>query len=257
MKNFKRILDKSGIYRYYVNGKQITAKKGASEYVKRNFAELKPDQLSRQEQVNYRNKIAAKKGAEKARQRLKDSYRFKGKLLDSGVAQFFKKLKKEERNIEKLYPGIKDYGQLLKELQKDLKENMELFELNDVSQYGLPNEKRNRTNIENTADIIDTLKNDYPGYDLIVFTERGRKITNYKDAIKYITQWELKLANKNLNKSYLKITYFPIIDIVNKLLIIDLTKKKKEEPPEKGKKKKKKKKETENRYTIQLFEDTP
>lgn len=257
MKNFKRILDKSGVYRYYVDGKQITSKKGASEYVKRNFAELKPEELSRQEQINYRNKIAARKGAEKASQRLKESYRFKGKLLDSGVAQFLKNLKKQELNVEKIYPGIKDYGELLKELQSDLQKNMNLFSLQDASQYGLPNEKRNRTNIENTADIIDVLKNDYPGYQLIVFTERGRRISNYREAIKYITQWELKMANKNLNKSYMKITYFPIIDFVEKLLIIDLTKKKKEEPPEKGKKKKKKKKEEENRYTVMLLDQTP
>ena len=229
MKNFKRILDKSGQYRYYVNGKRITAKKGASQFVKQNFSKLKPEQLSRQEQSSYRAKFAAEKGAAKAKERAQNAFRFKGKYLDKAVSQYLNLLQRKDKNIEKLYPGVKDYGQLLKELQKDLKANMDLLKLSDVSQYGLPNEKRNRLTLENTADVIETLKNDFPGYKLRVITESGEQINDYKQAIKYIAQWEGRIISENEDSAYIKISYFPILDIVNKLLIIDLQKQDKEE----------------------------
>lgn len=232
MKNFKRILDKSGQYRYYVNGKRITAKKGASQFVKQNFSQLKPEQLSRQEQSSYRAKFAAEKGAAKAKERAQKAFRFKGKYLDKAVSQYLNLLQRKDRNIEKLYPGVKDYGQLLKELQNDLKNNMNLFALEDVSQFGLPNEKRNRVSLENTADIIETLKRDYPGYKLRVITESGEVINDYKKAVSYIAQWERRkiqeALEENKKAAYIKISYFPIIDIVNKLLIIDLEEKEKE-----------------------------
>ena len=103
-----------------------------------------------------------------------------------------------EKNMAKRYPEVKDYGQLLKELQKDLKANLNLFELIDVSQFGLPNEKRNRTEIESTAELIDVLKTDYPGYTLRVITENGNEITDYKKAIAYIASWERQqIADQN------------------------------------------------------------
>jgi endo-alpha-1,4-polygalactosaminidase (GH114 family) len=103
---------------------------------------------------------------------------------------------------------------------------LNLFELIDVSQFGLPNEKRNRTEIESTAELIDVLKTDYPGYTLRVITENGNEITDYKKAIAYIASWEREqIADQNEqteNLAYLKITYRPAIDIVNKVLTIDL-----------------------------------
>lgn len=232
MKNFKRILDKSGQYRYYVNGKRITTKKGASQFVKQNYSQLKPDQLSKQEQSSYRAKFAAEKGAAKAKERTAKAFRFKGKFLDKSISKFLELITPGERNLAKRYPDIKDYGQLLKELQKDLAKNMNLFALEDASQFGLPNEKRNRVSLENTADIIETLKIDYPGYKLRVISESGEVINDYKKSVSYIAQWERRkiqqALEENKKAAYVKISYFPIIDIVNKLLIIDLEEKDKE-----------------------------
>lgn len=229
MKNFKRILDKSGQYRYYVNGKRITAKKGASQFVKQNFSQLKPDQLSKQEQSSYRAKFAAEKGAAKAKERTQKAFRFKGKFLDKSISKFLELITPGERNLAKRYPDIKDYGQLLKELQKDLAKNMNLFALDDVSQYGLPNEKRDRKILENTADVIETLKNDYPGYKLRVITESGETINDYKKAISYLAQWERSKIQEAMESdkkaAYTKFSYFPQINVVEKLLIIDLEEK--------------------------------
>lgn len=232
MKNFKRVLDKSGQYRYYVNGKRITAKKGASQFVKQNFNQLKPEQLSRQEKQSFNAKLNAQKGAAKAKERAQNAFRFKGKYLDKAVNQYLNLLKRKDRNIEKIYPGVKDYGQLLKELQNDLKNNMNLFALEDASQFGLPNEKRDRKILENTADVIETLKTDYPGYKLRVITESGEEINDYKKAVSYLAQWERSKIQEAMQSdqkaAYTKFSYFPQINIVEKLLIIDLEEKDKE-----------------------------
>ena len=232
MKNFKRILDSSGNYRYYVNGKRITAKKGASQFVKQNFSQIKPEQLSRQERQSYQAKINAQKGAAKAKERAQQAFRFKGKYLDKAVNQFLNLLQRKDKNVAKLYPGIKDYGQFLQQLQKDLQNNLSAFALEDASQFGLPNEKRNRNTLENVADVIETLKNDFPGYKLRVITESGEEINEYKKAISYLAQWERSKINEAMesekNAAYTKFSYFPQINIVEKLLIIDLEEKDKE-----------------------------
>jgi hypothetical protein len=226
MKQFKRIQDKSGNFRYYINGKRVSTKKGAKSYVKQNLNQLNKANLSPQEQRSYQATLNAQKGAAKASERTKQAYRFKGKFLDKAISKFLTQLSPTEKNMAKRYPEVKDYGQLLKELQKDLKANLNLFELIDVSQFGLPNEKRNRTEIESTAELIDVLKTDYPGYTLRVITENGNEITDYKKAIAYIASWERQqIADQNEqteNLAYLKITYRPAIDIVNKVLTIDL-----------------------------------
>jgi len=190
MKNFKRILDKSGQYRYYVNGKRITAKKGASQFVKQNFSQIKPEQLSRQEKASYTAKLNAQKGAAKAKERAQQAFRFKGKYLDKAVNQFLNLLQRKDKNVAKLYPGIKDYGQFLQQLQADLQNNLSAFALEDASQFGLPNEKRNRNTLENVA-IQEALESDQKA-------------------------------------AYTKFSYFPQINIVQKLLIIDLEEKDKE-----------------------------
>lgn len=241
MQNFKRIQDKTGNFRYYVNGKRITTKQGAKSYVKQNLNQLNKANLSKQEQKSYQATLNAQKGAAAASKRTKESFRFKGKFLDKSIAKYLEKITPGQRNLEKRYPGVKDYGQLLKELQKDLQSNMNLFALDEASQYGLPNEKRNRVILENTADIIETLKNDFPGYSLNVITKTGDKIIDYKKAIVYIAKWEnSEIKNEtegNPNAAYVRISYFPKIDIVNKILTIDL------EP---------KQDEKNNRYSVQV-----
>jgi hypothetical protein len=106
---------------------------------------------------------------------------------------------------------------------------MNLFALDDVSQYGLPNEKRDRKILENTADVIETLKNDYPGYKLRVITESGETIDEYKKAISYLAQWERSKIQEAMESdkkaAYTKFSYFPQINVVEKLLIIDLEEK--------------------------------
>lgn len=229
MKNFKRILDSSGNYRYYVNGKRITAKKGASQFVKQNFSQLKADNLSAQEKRSFTARINAQKGAEKARERTQQAFRFKGKFLDKSISKFLELITPGQRNLQKRYPDVKDYGQLLQRLQKDLQENLSNFTLDEASQYGLPNEKRDRTILENTADVIETLKNDFPGYRLRVITEGGETINEYRKAISYLAQWERQKIQEAMEQdkkaAYTKFSYFPQINIVEKLLIIDLEEK--------------------------------
>jgi len=226
MKQFKRIQDKNGQFRYYVNGKRVTTKKGASQYVKQNFSQLNIQNLTPTEQRSFKAKQSAEKGAADASKRLKNAYRFKGKVLDKALSKYFEILEKKQKNITEFYPNVKDYGQLLKELQKDLENNMQVFDLDDASQYGLPNAKRNRTDLENTADIVIALKEDYPGYKLIVITTEGDTITDYKQGINYIRDWETNRISEEeketKNLAYVKITYRPTIDIINKTLTIDL-----------------------------------
>ena len=226
MQNFKRIQDKSGNFRYYVNGKRITTKQGAKSYVKQNLNQLNKANLSKQEQKSYQATLNAQKGAAAASKRAKEAYRYKGKYMDKVISQFLKLVSPSQKNLEKRYPDVKDYGQLLKELQKDLQNNLSLFELSDVSQYGLPNEKRQRRVLENTADIIETLKTDYPGYSLRVITTEGKQIDDYKKGIIYIAKWERKkiaeAKEEGKTLAYIKFSYFPSVNIVEKILIIDL-----------------------------------
>lgn len=249
MKNFKRILDKSGQYRYYVNGKRITAKKGASQFVKQNFSQLNPNQLSKQEKQSFTAKINAQKGAKKAQKRANESYRYKGKFLDSGLNSFLKTLKIPEKNINKKFPDAKDYGEFLKQLSEKYASNLSSFELEKQSEWGLTNFKRNRSTFENTAAIVEALEKEFKGYDIHVITadatgkdfqeldgkfkesplkkyEPGFIITNKLKALEYIKDWENYQAalrdDKGKSAAYMRILYNPKLDIVNKILTFNL-----------------------------------
>lgn len=249
MKNFKRILDKTGVYRYYVNGKQITSKKGASEYVKRNFKTLKIDQLSKQERQSYQGRINAQKGAKAASKRAKETYRYKGKFLDPALNSFLKTLKIPEKNINKKFPDAKDYGEFLKALSKKYASNLSSFELDKQSEWGLTNFKRNRSTFENTAAIVEALEKEFKGYSIHVIAadatgadfqppkgkfkksplkkyKPGSLITSKLKAIEYIKDWENYQAalrdDKGKSAAYMRILYNPKLDIVNKILTFNL-----------------------------------
>ena len=249
MKNFKRILDKSGVYRYYVNGKRITAKKGASQFVKQNFSQIKPEQLSRQEKASFQAKINAQKGAKAASKRAKDTYRYKGKFLDPAVNSFLKTLKISEKNMNKKFPQAKDYGEFLKALSKKYASNLSSFELDKQSEWGLTNFKRGRSTFENTAAIVEALSKEFKGYAIHVITadatgkdfkapegkfkksplkkyKPGFTITNKLKALEYIKDWENYQAairdDKGKSAAYMRILYNPKLDIINKILTFNL-----------------------------------
>lgn len=223
MKSFKRTIDSKGIIRYFINGKQITAKKGAKIYVQQNFKSLKKQDLSKTESRSYTARQNAQKGAVKAKRRAQLAFRFNGRFIDRGLKQFIEKYFAPGTNLNEEFPKAKDYGEFLKQLQTQFKNTLQRFELKDVSQYGLPNEKRGRKNPESTADFVEMLENDYPGYIFRLIGKDGKKYTG-KKALAALARFETKEIKKAGEKSaYAKFSYFPSIDYTEKIIELDLT----------------------------------
>jgi hypothetical protein len=229
MKQFKRIIDRTGRPRYYIDGKQVNAKRGASEYIKRNFDQVKPENLSKQEKITFLNKQRAIKAASTIRKQSEQRMRFKGRFLNKGLQNLldlFKFLPPGQRNINREYPDIRDYGELLQEIQRMYKKNLEKGISLDETEWITPNLKRKRTEFENITDIVESLQNDFPSYKLNVITPEGTKITNYVKAVEAVMKWErskIEQFAKEISKlAYVKFTHFGSIDIFNETVTIDL-----------------------------------
>lgn len=231
MKQFKRIIDRAGRPRYYIDGKQVNAKRGASEFIKRNFDQVQPENLSRQERITYFNKQRAIKAASTIRKQSEQRMRFKGRFLNKGLQNLldlFKFLPQGQRNINREYPDLRDYGELLQEIQRMYQKNLDRGISLDETEWITPNLKRKRTEFENITDIVESLQNDFPSYKLRVILPDGTEITNYVKAVEAVMKWERaeidRLANEKEKLAYVKFTHFASIDIFNQVVTIDLNK---------------------------------
>ena len=237
MKQFKRIIDRTGRPRYYIDGKQVNAKRGASEYIKRNFDQVKPENLSKQEKITFINTQRVLKAASTIRKQSEQRYRFKGRFLTQGLQNFLSKmafLPENETNINREYPDLRDYGELLKEIQRMFKINLRDGVSLDETEWITPNLKRKRTEFENITDIVESVQNDFPNWNVVVITEKGQKITDKVKAFMAIRDWELKqtqLLQKNKkdpkkqikNLAYVKFTHRASLDVETNTMTIDLS----------------------------------
>jgi hypothetical protein len=132
----------------------------------------------------------------------------------------------EERNISREFPDVRNYGDLLKEIQRMYGQNLAKGISLDETEWITPNLKRKRTEFENITDIVESLQNDFPSYQLNVILPDGTRITNYIKAVEAVMKWErakIEKFSKDIAKlAYVKFTHFGSIDIFNEIVTIDL-----------------------------------
>ena len=245
MKNFKRIIDRQGRVRYYIDGKQVQAKRGASEYIKRNFQQVRPENLSRQEKITYLNKQRAIKAAATNKKLSETKMRFKGRFLNKGLQNFLEAvefLPKGQYNISRELPDIRNYGDLLKEIKRIYPENLKnVIRLEDTA-WTLPNKNRDRTTFENVADIVESIQKDFPNWNLTVTVpaytdDKGQfhpeqTIKGFLKAVEAVRKWENRTskelkdqaAKNNRNLAFLRFSHNADLDIENNTVRIDLGK---------------------------------
>jgi len=245
MKQFKRIIDRSGRPRYYIDGKQVTAKRGASEYVKRNFKDIQAEDLSRQELITFRNKERAIKAKSVLKESTNKRMRFKGRFLNKGLQNFLETvefLPKGEYNISRELPDIRNYGDLLQEIKRIYPVNLKDTIFLDDTAWTTPNEKRSRTTYENVSDIVESMKKDFPNWDLVVkipaYTDdqnkkhKARTVKGFIKAIQEVRKWENRTSkelkkeakSKKRNLAFVKYAHNADLDIDTDTVTIDLNK---------------------------------
>lgn len=232
MKNFKRIIDSTGQVRYYVNGKRITTASGAKKYVTQNLQNIQPEALSPAELRSYRGKLATQKSAAKIANR----YRFKGRFVDKVLQKFIEKeklLPEGETRINTEFPDVRDYGELIKELERIFPETLARgIEMDDGPEWITPNRARARTDFENILDIEEVMRKRYSNYNLHVLDTAGNLITNREQAYEAIRQWENKKAieesDKGSDVAFLRFNHRIGVDLTGRTITIDLNKSKAE-----------------------------
>lgn len=211
---------RNGQIYYFKNGKRISEKKGASEFVKTFFNQIDPNKLSPKELQSFRGKTAAKKGTE-------NRLRFKGRFVPKYLQTFLieqKLINPKETEIRKEFTRVNDYGEFLKEIKSFVPRTVFLPQ----SEWGLPNAQRERATFESVIDIVDNLQADplFSRLDLMVIDEDGTAWIDRVKALEAVRDWEIDQIDKILqeggNPAYTKFAHYGKIDIENGVLTIDL-----------------------------------
>lgn len=212
---------RNGQVYYFKNGKRISEKKGASEFVKTFFNQIDPNKLSPKELQSYRGKTAATKGAE-------TRLRFKGRFVPKYLQTFLieqKLINPKETEIRKEFTRVNDFGDFLKEIKSFVPRTVFLPQ----SEWGLPNAKRERATFESVIELVDNLQSDplFSKLDLLVVDEDGTAWIDRNKALEAVRDWEIDQIDKILqdggNPAYTKFAHYGKIDIENGVLTIDLS----------------------------------
>lgn len=223
----KRITAKSGQIYYFKNGKRISEKKGASEFVKTFFSQIDPTKLSPKEVQSYRGKLAAEQGKSKLKKEASSRLRFKGRFVPTYLQRLLieqKLIDPKEREIRREYTEVKSYGDFLKEI-KDLVPKTAFLR---QSEWALPSEKRSRTTFESVIDIADTINTDplFSTLRLVVINEKGKIITDRVKALEAIRDWEIKqieeIQQAGGNPAYTRFSHYGKINVEDGTLTINL-----------------------------------
>jgi len=223
----KRITAKSGQIYYFKNGKRISEKKGASEFVKTFFSQIDPAKLSPKEAQSYRGKLAAQQGKAKLKKEASGRLRFKGRFVPTYLQRLLieqKLIDPNEREIRREFTEVKSYGDFLKEI-KDLVPKTAFLR---QSEWGLPSEKRERTTFVSIIDIVESVQNDplFSTLKLNVIDTDGEVITDKAKALEAIRDWEIDEIENTMregkNAAYIRFSHYGNIDITNGTLTIDL-----------------------------------
>jgi hypothetical protein len=223
----KRITAKSGQIYYFKNGKRISEKKGASEFVKTFFSQIDPAKLSPKEAQSYRGKLAAQQGKAKLKKEASGRLRFKGRFVPTYLQRLLieqKLIDPNEREIRREFTEVKSYGDFLKEI-KDLVPKTAFLR---QSEWALPSQKRERTTFESVIDIADTINTDplFSTLELNVITPDGDVITNRIKALEAARDWEIErieqIQQEGGNPAYTRFSHYGNINVENGTLTIDL-----------------------------------
>lgn len=211
---------RNGQIYYFKNGKRISEKKGASEFVKTFFNQINPNKLSPKELQSFRAKTAAKKSTE-------NRLRFKGRFVPKYLQTFLieqKLINPKETEIRKEFTRVNDYGDFLKEIKSFVPKTVFLPQ----SEWALPNTQRDRSTFESVIDLVDNLQSDplFSKLDLMVVDEKGTAWIDRNKALEAVMNWEVKkiydILEAGGNPAYTKFAHYGNIDIESGVLTIDL-----------------------------------
>lgn len=233
-KGLKRVETRSGQTYYFENGKRINAKTGAKKYVARFFEQIKtlsPETfaaLTEGERRSFRSKVSAEKNADKLRQEAADRFRFRGRLipkylqdvLDVTVLEL---VGRGEKELTKVFPNIRDYGDLLRVAQ-GLVSTLTL----KPTEWALPNEKRRRETYFNIIDIAERVIDPPVGRLCLRAIDESGKVTEGNiEALEVIREWEEAEVQAIIaaggNPAYVKFTHSGVIDVEDATFTIDLS----------------------------------
>lgn len=233
-KGLKRVEARSGQTYYFENGKRINAKTGAKKYVARFFEQIKtlsPETfaaLTEGERRSFRSKVSAEKNADKLRQEAADRFRFRGRLIPKYLQDVldvtvFELVGRGEKELTKVFPNIRDYGDLLRVAQ-GLVSTLTL----KPTEWALPNEKRRRETYFNIIDIAERVIDPPVGrLCLRVIDESGKVTEGNIEALEVIREWEEAEVQAIIaaggNPAYVKFTHSGIIDVEDATFTIDLS----------------------------------
>lgn len=233
-KGLKRVETRSGQTYYFENGKRINAKTGAKKYVARFFDQIKtlsPETfaaLTEGERRSFRSKVSAEKNADKLRQEAAERFRFRGRLIPKYLQDVldvtvFELVGRGEKELTKVFPNIRDYGDLLRVAQ-GLVSTLTL----KPTEWALPNEKRRRETYLNIIDIAERVIDPPVGrLCLRVIDESGKVTEGNIEALEVIREWEEAEVQAIIaaggNPAYVKFTHSGIIDVEDATFTIDLS----------------------------------
>lgn len=233
-KGLKRVETRSGQTYYFENGKRINAKTGAKKYVARFFEQIKtlsPETfaaLTEGERRSFRSKVSAEKNADKLRQEAAERFRFRGRLIPKYLQDVldvtvFELVGRGEKELTKVFPNIRDYGDLLRVAQ-GLVSTLTL----KPTEWALPNEKRRRETYFNIIDIAERVIDPPVGrLCLRVIDESGKVTEGNIEALEVIREWEEAEVQAIIagggNPAYVKFTHSGIIDVEDATFTIDLS----------------------------------
>ena len=224
----KRVITRTGEARYYQGGKRTTAKEGAKKYVKQEFQRVAPGELTKQEKTIYSRFQAAQKIAPKAAAQAAEKLRFGGRFVKNTVKLLLEELKiigpTSIKEIKKEFPDVKNYGDFLKKIKELTPKSASA----GGSEYGLPNEKRNRTEFESTIDLAEEIDKNplFKSLTLVVVDEYGNETKGKAPGLEAIRDWEVEKIEEamksNKGAAYVSFQHFGKIDITDDTFTIDL-----------------------------------
>lgn len=232
--NVKRVTTKTGEVRYYdqdKKGKRLPASTGAPAWIKKNFEDIKGREvkaLTDRERRSFQGRLVAEKNRDKLSQAAKERLRFGGRMvpkyLDKIISETaLKLLGREEKELKKVFPDVRDYGDLLKKAQSLISTNVL-----PKTEWALPNEKRRRENYSNVIDIATRLSEDpvYSSLKLVVIDSDGSRYEKKGSALEAVRDWENDRIEEIMrgpnNPAYTKFQHFAEIDVEDGTLTIDM-----------------------------------
>jgi hypothetical protein len=211
----------------------VSASKGAKDYIRQEYENIKSspeliEQLTKREKKSFQAKESGLKNAQKFAQSAKGRFRFGGRFIKQCLQDIFEAtildlVGKDEKELKKVFPQVRDYGDLLRLAQQSQ------FPINiAATEWGLPNTKRRRITSENIVDIATRYdsENALMRLTLVVITPEGKQIEGRIPALEAIRDWEIdrvdELERMGGNPAYVRFRHQGLIDVESCSFIIDL-----------------------------------